>query len=103
MFLLNSRRSLVTAAPSGSGREGLHPNGAPLLPKLRGQFAEFLGEGYLERLGILCPSTCVGLRYEHLLSIVPLAFLGSVASASSVPFPGHPFTPHPDEKSGLQA
>src|SRR5438094_6419155 len=34
---------------------------APLLPKLRGQFAEFLNEGSSDRLGMLYPSTCVGL------------------------------------------
>ena len=39
-----------------------HPT-AHLLPKLRGQFAEFLHKGSLKRLGILSPSTCVGLRY----------------------------------------
>ena len=39
---------------------------APLLPKLRGQFAEFLNEGSPDRLGILYPPTCVGLRYGHL-------------------------------------
>ena len=41
--------------------KSLHINGAPLLPKLRGQFAEFLNESYFERLGIFCLSTCVGL------------------------------------------
>ncbi len=39
------------------------PSGAPLLPKLRGHFAEFLGWSSLERLRILSPPTCVGLRY----------------------------------------
>ena len=39
---------------------------APLLPKLRGNFAEFLNEGSPDRLGILYPPTCVGLRYGHL-------------------------------------
>ena len=38
---------------------------APLLPKLRGQFAEFLNEGSPERLRILSSPTCVGLRYGH--------------------------------------
>ena len=33
--------------------------GAPLLPKLRGHFAEFLNSSSLERLGILTPPTCV--------------------------------------------
>ena len=58
--MVNSRLGLFTAAPSGFGREVLHPNGAPLLPKLRGNFAEFLNEGFLDRLGILYPPTCVG-------------------------------------------
>jgi hypothetical protein len=60
VFLVNSRLSLFTAAPSGSGREVLHPNGAPLIPKLRGNFAEFLNEGFLDHLGILYLPTCVG-------------------------------------------
>ena len=38
---------------------------APLLPKLRGYFAEFLNEGSPVHLGILYPPTCVGLRYGH--------------------------------------
>src|SRR2546423_9847464 len=44
-----------------------HPE-APLLPKLRGYFAEFLSQSSLDRLGILFPSTSVGLRYGHLRS-----------------------------------
>ena len=60
MFLVNSRLGLVTAASSGFEREVLDPNEAPLLPKLRGNFAEFLNEGFLDRLGILYLSTCVG-------------------------------------------
>ena len=39
---------------------------APLLPKLRGHFAEFLGNASSAGLGILSPSTCVGLRYGHI-------------------------------------
>ena len=58
--MVNSRLGLFTAAPSGSGREVLHPDGAPLIPKLRGNFAEFLNEGFLDHLGILYPPTCVG-------------------------------------------
>ena len=41
------------------------PKEAILLPKLRIHFAEFLNEGSLDRLGILYPSTCGGLRYGH--------------------------------------
>ena len=65
VFLVNSRPGLVTATPFSSIREGLHLLGAPLLPKLRGQFAEFLDQSSLERLRILSSPTCVGLRYGH--------------------------------------
>ena len=37
--------------------------GAPLIPKLRGQFAEFLNNTSLVGLRIFFLSTCVGLRY----------------------------------------
>jgi hypothetical protein len=58
------------------------PDVAPLLPKLRGHFAEFLDHGSLDRLGILYLTTCVGLGYgppRHSLE----AFLGSIGSATS--------------------
>ena len=35
----------------------------PLLPKLRGYFAEFLQQSYLKRLSLFNLSTCVGLKY----------------------------------------
>ena len=38
----------------------------PLIPKLRGHFAEFLHHDYLDRLSILYLSTCVGLGYGWL-------------------------------------
>ena len=40
---------------------------APLIPKLRGQLAEFLNNPSPVGLRILFPSTCVGLRYGHLV------------------------------------
>ena len=52
---------------------------APLLPKLRGHFAEFLNHSSLDRLGILYLTTCVGLGYgpqQHSLE----AFLDSMGS-----------------------
>ena len=55
MFLLNSCLSLFSAAPCG----------APLLPKLRGHFAEFLNNASSAGLRILSSSTCVGLRYGY--------------------------------------
>ncbi len=39
------------------------PKRVPLLPKLRGHFAEFLNEVSLAHLRILSSPTCVGLRY----------------------------------------
>ena len=82
MFLVNSRLALVSAASSGSGREALHPTEAPLLPKLRGQFAEFLDQSSPDRLRILYVPTCVGLGYGHRVSSLE-AFLGSVGSVTS--------------------
>ena len=38
---------------------------APLFPKLRGHFAEFLNNASPAGLRILSPSTCVGLRYGY--------------------------------------
>ena len=48
----------------------------PLLPKLRGQLAEFLHEGSLARLSLLSSPTCVGLRYGSRPS-GRVAFLGT--------------------------
>ncbi len=75
MFLVNSRQGLVIAALFR----------APLLPKLRGYFAEFLRESYLAPLSILYLPTCVGLRYRHLSFMLVRAFLGSVTSTTSIP------------------
>ena len=56
---------------------------APLLPKLRGHFAEFLNNGSPVRLRIFFSSTCVGLRYGHLRTYLA-AFLASVDSFASL-------------------
>ena len=55
MFLLNSCLGLFSAASLE----------APLLPKLRGHFAEFLNNASPVGLRILSSSTCVGLRYGY--------------------------------------
>ena len=78
MFLINSRLSLFTAATRV----------APLLPKLRGHFAEFLNKSYPVHLRIFSSSTCVGLRYGHLSHLA--AFLASVNSPTSLLV----FSPH---------
>src|SRR5207253_10582794 len=64
-----------------SVREAPNANGAPLLPKLRGEFAEFLNEGSHSHLRIFSSPTCVGLRYGYPKDSLE-DFLGSVASAT---------------------
>ena len=73
MFLLNSRLGLFSAASFE----------APLLPKLRGHFAEFLNKGSPVRLRILSSPTCVGLRYGHLWNTLA-PFLASLNSHASL-------------------
>ena len=79
MFLVNSRFPLVSATPTPSQERVLSRAGVPLLPKLRGHFAEFLDRDSLDRLGILYLITCVGLGYGRLGPRVD-AFLGSIGS-----------------------
>ena len=65
VFLLNSRLGRFSAARFGSPMQRVHLTRAPLLPKLRGQFAEFLLHNSLEHLRLLASPTCVRLRYGH--------------------------------------
>ena len=58
------------------------PSGAPLLPRLRGQLAEFLSEGSLVHLSLLSQPTCVGFGYGRPDSSLE-AFLGGRASMPS--------------------
>ena len=55
--------------------------GAPLLPKLRGYFAEFLRKVSLARLSLLDSPTCVGLRYGR-PGKRPTAFLDRLSGAA---------------------
>ena len=68
VFLVNSRFSLFSAATTSSNLRR-SPAVAPLLPKLRGHFAEFLNHSYPDRLSILYLTTCVGLGYGPLMHI----------------------------------
>ena len=65
MFLVNSRLGLVSATLSAP-KVNLFTPQVPLIPKLRGYFAEFLHHDSLDRLGILYLSTCVGFGYGRL-------------------------------------
>ena len=79
MFLVNSRFPLVSAAHTRSPQHVGVTGQAPLLPKLRGHFAEFLNHDSLVRLGILYQITCVGFGYGQLEPHVDV-FLGSTGS-----------------------
>src|ERR1044071_2428588 len=63
---------------------GSQMGGAPLIPKLRGYFAEFLREVSLARLGLLDPPTCVGLRYGR-PGEQQAAFLGRLSGDTLCP------------------
>ena len=63
MFLVNSRYRRFSATPFRLESKSHHVMGAHLLPKLRCQFAEFLNQSSLKRLGMLSLPTCVGLGY----------------------------------------
>ncbi len=83
MFLVNSRLGLSSATHQAFSARPI-PQWVPLLPKLRGHFAEFLNEGSPARLWILSSPTCVGFRYGHQAVYRLEAFLGSLGSAASV-------------------
>ena len=65
MFLINSCLGRFSAARFSSTMHRFHLLRAPLLPKLRGHFAEFLLRNSLEHLRLLASPTCVRLRYGH--------------------------------------
>jgi hypothetical protein len=75
VFLVNSRLSLVSATALSSN-SFVFTRAAPLLPKLRGQLAEFLNESYPAHLSLLSQPTCVGLGYGR-SEASPAAFLDS--------------------------
>ena len=68
MFLVNSRLGLVSATLNATNSNSVVTCQVPLIPKLRGYFAEFLHHDSLDRLGILYLSTCVGLGYGPLMT-----------------------------------
>ena len=76
VFLLNSRLGLLTAARASPIALVTQ---ASLFPKLRDYFAEFLNMVSLAHLGLLDPSTCVGLRYGPARLDATVAFLGRTA------------------------
>ena len=77
VFLINSRQSRFTVTPASYS-----PAEAPLIPKLRGHFAEFLNQRFLERLRLLVSPTCV--------SFSTVTACSSLRSFSWTSFRSHP-------------
>ena len=90
---------------------------APLLPKLRGHFAEFLNEGSSDRLSILYLPTCVGFgtgtrdlprrfSWRHgFRNFAPLGARHPVSGLRPADFPtGHPTRlPQGDHRLGFRS
>ena len=62
VFAKQSLGTILCGRPRLPSQE-VHLLPAPLIPKLRGHFAEFLFRNSLEHLRLLASPTCVGLRY----------------------------------------
>jgi hypothetical protein len=58
-------------------------SGGPLLPKLRGQLAEFLGEGSLVHLGTLVPAHLCRFAVRTVPALPTTAFLASTGQPAS--------------------
>ena len=102
MFPLARSRSAVFLLNSCMGRFSAPPRGGPLLPKLRGCFAEFLDEVSLARLGASAhPPTCVGFGTARAGVWTP-AFLGARAPGAGggrPPPPGRFRGPLPEARA----
>ena len=75
MFLINSRFSLASATTTSTSQSKVWFTGmVPLLPKLRGHFAEFLNHDSLDHLSILYSTTCVGYRVRATHTLTSMLF-----------------------------
>ena len=79
--MINSRLGRFSATCFSFLRVVGHLPQAPLLPKLRGHFAEFLFRGSLEHLRLLASPTCVRLRYGRKMNC-PARLFSAVGSIS---------------------
>ena len=82
VFLLNSRLARFTAIPKRSGGRAPSRVETPFIPKLQGQFAEFLDHGSLEHLRtfILIYLCRFAVRSVYILPCE--VFLGSMFTTS---------------------
>ena len=74
VFAKQSLEPILCGPPPLAPAKGVQVLGAPLLPKLRGHFAEFLLHSSLEHLRLLASPTCVRLRYGHKMHSPPRLF-----------------------------
>ena len=96
VFDKQSLPSLLCDPHQHTTRKMRPPAQVPLLPKLRGNFAEFLNHSSPDRFSILYLTTCVGFGYgpyAHSLE----AFLDSTGSPTS-PKKGLRITPHTQKR-----
>ena len=99
VFLLNSRLGLLTAAPAAPVSLCAE---ASLFPRLRDYFAEFLNVVSLAHLGLLDPSTCVGLRYGPARSDATATFLGLPETGFASGCPSAPARATPTTNGGTR-
>jgi hypothetical protein len=74
VFAKQSLGPILCGLPPLTPARGVQVLEAPLLPKLRGHFAEFLLHRSLEHLRLLASPTCVRLRYGHKMHSPPRLF-----------------------------
>src|SRR5512147_1391909 len=77
VFLLNSRLARFTAIAMRSEGRTLSHVATPFIPKLQGQFAEFLDHGSLEHLRTFIPIYLCRFAVRTACSLPYEAFLGS--------------------------
>ena len=82
MFLLNSRLARFTAIPECSGEQVPSHARTPFIPKLQGQFAEFLDHGSLEHLRTFIPIYLCRFAVRSAYSLPCEGFLGSMVTTS---------------------
>ena len=90
MFLLNSRLARFTAIPTSSGERIPSPVETPFIPKLQGQFAEFLDHGSLEHLRTFILIYLCRFAVRSACILLCEVFLGSMVTTSLFPY-GIPF------------
>jgi hypothetical protein len=82
VFLLNSRLARFTAIPMRSEGQALSHVETPFIPKLQGQFAEFLDHGSLEHLRTFIPIYLCRFAVRTVYSLLCEVFLGSMLTTS---------------------